>query len=767
MKKSPLIKELQKGLIAWYDFRRGSRVLYIGDKGEALADYLVGQSDTAYDKCGRQIGLELRITIASLENTKQQDFMNQHKNTFDYIICVEKLELESDPASVLRDWKTLLKEDGFCLLGMNNRLGIRFFCGDRDPYTERNFDGIEGYRRAYMKKEDSFMGRCYAKHEIEEMLENAGFASVSFYSVLSNLQNPTILYAYGFQPKEDLANRVFPCYDSPETVFLEEETLYRSLIENGLFHPMANAYLVIARQGEEQEKPHALQITSSMERSREDAMLTIIRDDGQVEKRNAYPEGRKRLEDMMEYATDLKARGIDVVDMELTDTGICMPYIEAPVGQLYLKELFLKDAGAFLEAMDQFRDEILKSSDVIGGNADDELGLTLQYGYLDMVPLNSFYLDGSFVFFDQEFRKERYPANVLLTRMIATFYSGNTEFEKILPQDELYERYGLLSRKLDWLQMEWRFLGELRNEGELWQYHQKVRRDANTVNSNRQSINYPAEDYYRLFINIFDHADTRKLIIFGSGRFAKQFLELYGKDYPPFAVVDNSEKRWGEKLGDMEIQSPEIFTRLSSGEYKVIICIKNYISVMKQLQEMGVAEYSIYDPARDYPKKRKPIVSENSNVISESTDRSREKKKYHTGYISGVFDLFHVGHVNLIKRAKEQCDYLIVGVVSDKGVIKHKGVAPFIPFKERIEMIRSCRYVDEAVEIPVDLNGPKEAWSMYHYDVQFSGSDYINDPYWLNAQQWLREHGADLVFFPYTKETNSTNIKALIEKKLV
>lgn len=754
MKNSLLIKEQQKGLIAWFNFKKESHILYIGDKGDALAEYLMAQSAAVYDESGVEYGLSLVTTVAPMEAAKKRDFQTKNQRVYDYIICIELLEKEDDPTKILRDWQGMLKEDGSLILGMNNRLGVRFFCGDRDPYTDRNFDGIEAYRRAYMKKEDSFLGKCYAKHELEKMLTGAGYKSQIFYSVFSNLQNPTHIFSYGYQPKEDLANRIFPAYGTPETVFLEEEALYRSLIENDLFHQMANAYLVVAGSKVNKE-PRALQVTSSMERSREDALLTIIWDDGQVEKKNAYPEGRKRLENMLEYADDLKSHGVQVLDMKLTATWLKMPFVDAPVAQLYLKQLIQCDKEMFLKEMDRFRDEIMKSSDVIAGNDEDELGCTFQYGYLDMIPLNCFFIDGQYVFYDQEFRQERYPANVILARMIASFYAGNSELQKIIPQDELYERYGLLSRKNDWLVMAGRFLGELRNEGELWQYHQKIRRNADVINSNRQSINYPAEDYYRLFINIFDHADTRKLILFGSGKFAKQFLELYGKDYPPYAIVDNQEKKWGEKLQDIEIQSPEIFTKLSSGEYKVIICIKNYISVMKQLKELGVSEYSIYDPARDYPRKRHPIAPPETG-----------QKKYHIGYISGVFDLFHIGHVNLYRRAKEQCDYLIVGVVSDKGVIKHKGVAPFIPFEERIELVRSCRYVDEAVEIPLDLNGPKQAWPMYHYDVQFIGSDYINNQYWLDNQKWLREHGADLVFFPYTKSTNSTNIKALIEKKL-
>lgn len=143
------------------------------------------------------------------------------------------------------------------------------------------------------------------------------------------------------------------------------------------------------------------------------------------------------------------------------------------------------------------------------------------------------------------------------------------------------------------------------------------------------------------------------------------------------------------------------------------------------------------------------------------------RKKYHTGYIAGVFDLFHIGHLNMFRRAKEQCDYLIVGVVTDEGVRKHKEVEPFIPFAERIEMVRSCRYVDEAVEIPLDYYGTRDAWKLYRFDCQFSGSDYVDNPDWLAEKEFLEKHGAEMVFFPYTESTSSTRIKSLIEKKLL
>jgi len=756
-KITPLIKEIQKGLLAWYDFKEGSHILYVGNRGDAISDWLLSRTGEVYDAAGREIGDSLHVTIAPMEMTVDEQFTGVYKGKFDYIVCIARLEGETDPKSVLRSWKNMLAGGGIYLLGFNNRLGIRFFCGDRDLYTERNFDGIENYRRAYSRKEDKFLGRMYAKAELEQIFFECELHNARFYSVYSNLQNPSHLFAYGYTPREDVTNRIFPTYISPETVFLEEEALYPTLIDNDLFHVLANAYLVEAASDEKAELSQVLQVTASMERSAEDAMLTVIYENGTVEKRNVYPEGRKRFEKMLEYTKDIGAHGVKTVPMKMTERGICMPYIDAPSGQLYLRRLLQSDTTAFLEAMDKFYAQLLKSSDVVLEDRGDGMGATLKYGYPDMVPLNSFYVDGEFVFFDQEFRKDNYPVNVMAMRMISMLYFGNPEFEKIIPVNTLYERYNLLERLDEWRQMESRFLRPLRNEGELWEYHQEIRRNGNTVNSNRQRMNYSEEDYDRLFVDILNNADTRKLILFGSGRFAERFLDLYAVDYMPYAIIDNKKEAWGKSIRGIEIHAPSFLNKLSSGEYKIIICIKNYVSVIKQLDEMGIKDYSVFDPNRDYPRKHHPIA------LPEKENR----KKYHVGYISGTFDLFHVGHLNLFKKAKEQCDYLMVGVVTDKGTIRHKGVAPFIPFEERMELVRSCRYVDEAVEIPVDANGPREAFSMYHFDVMFQGSDHINEPYWIDAQEYLREKGADLVFFPYTLSTNSTNIKALIEKRLV
>ena len=132
------------------------------------------------------------------------------------------------------------------------------------------------------------------------------------------------------------------------------------------------------------------------------------------------------------------------------------------------------------------------------------------------------------------------------------------------------------------------------------------------------------------------------------------------------------------------------------------------------------------------------------------------------GYTCGVYDLFHIGHLNMFRRAKEQCDYLVVGVVSDEQVKKNKHKEPFIPFEERLEIVRNCCYVDEAIEIPIDYSGTVEAYQKYHFDVQFSGSDYENDTWWLEQKEYLESQGAELVFFPYTESTSSSMVQKAI-----
>lgn len=130
------------------------------------------------------------------------------------------------------------------------------------------------------------------------------------------------------------------------------------------------------------------------------------------------------------------------------------------------------------------------------------------------------------------------------------------------------------------------------------------------------------------------------------------------------------------------------------------------------------------------------------------------------GYTAGVFDLFHIGHLNLLKRAKENCDFLIVGVNSDSLVKQYKNKTPIIPEKERLEIIDSLKFVDKVVLVK---NRDKlDAYNKYKFNRIFVGDDWKNHPSYLEAEKQLKPYNVDFMFFPYTQNTSSTLIRKVL-----
>lgn len=139
--------------------------------------------------------------------------------------------------------------------------------------------------------------------------------------------------------------------------------------------------------------------------------------------------------------------------------------------------------------------------------------------------------------------------------------------------------------------------------------------------------------------------------------------------------------------------------------------------------------------------------------------RAVNERRVKIGYLSGTFDLFHIGHLNLLRRAKKQCDYLIVGVHPDAS---HKGKQTFIPFEERKAIVSACRYVDRVVDsCPED----SDAWDKYHYDKLFVGSDYKGTERFIRYEKYFADKNVEIVYFDYTKGTSSTQIRNSISEK--
>lgn len=130
------------------------------------------------------------------------------------------------------------------------------------------------------------------------------------------------------------------------------------------------------------------------------------------------------------------------------------------------------------------------------------------------------------------------------------------------------------------------------------------------------------------------------------------------------------------------------------------------------------------------------------------------------GYTTGVFDLFHVGHVNLLRNAKSLCDKLIVGVTVDE-LVSYKGKNSVIPFSERLEVVRSCKYVD--VAIPQTSIDKFEACLKLKPNFLFVGDDWYSNDGWNEMEKRLESIGVSVVYFPYTQGTSSTLINSVLQ----
>ena len=134
-----------------------------------------------------------------------------------------------------------------------------------------------------------------------------------------------------------------------------------------------------------------------------------------------------------------------------------------------------------------------------------------------------------------------------------------------------------------------------------------------------------------------------------------------------------------------------------------------------------------------------------------------QKKKYRIGYTDGVYDLFHIGHLNMIQTAKSYCEHLIVGVHGDDVVEEYKHRRPIINENDRKRIVESIKGVDEAVINR--FRDKMKLWELHHFNVVFIGDDWKGTERWNNFEKILSEVNVDVIYVPYTKGISTTDIR--------
>ena len=204
-------------------------------------------------------------------------------------------------------------------------------------------------------------------------------------------------------------------------------------------------------------------------------------------------------------------------------------------------------------------------------------------------------------------------------------------------------------------------------------------------------------------------------------------------------------------------------TRFNGGENQPELTAalsRQIVENLLQRSTLFIPEYEeIYNGVLEHYKNDPHEYGLHSYQYKKDAGRVCNEKRVCIGYLSGTFDLFHVGHLNLLKRAKAQCDYLIVGVHPDAS---HKGKQTFIPFEERMTVVGACRYVDKVVPSCFE---DSDAWDLWHYNKLFVGSDYKGTERFARYEAFLADKDAEIVYLPYTQSTSSTQIRNTIMTK--
>lgn len=186
--------------------------------------------------------------------------------------------------------------------------------------------------------------------------------------------------------------------------------------------------------------------------------------------------------------------------------------------------------------------------------------------------------------------------------------------------------------------------------------------------------------------------------------------------------------------------------------------IENIFEKMKNKETLYIPKYDqIYKSVLNRYYTNSDKFGIESYEYKLDSNRINNKSSIKVGYLSGTFDLFHIGHLNLLKRAKDYCDYLVVGVHKDAS---HKGKKAFIPFEERMEIVRNIKYVDKVIE------SKKEDIDVYKeikYDYLFVGSDYKGSERFKRYEDYFKESEVKIIYMPYTIGTSSTELRRSIQ----
>ena len=441
------LTDYRSSILRWYPFTKDSVVLEIGAEYGALTGALC-------DRCREVFSVTDTLFRARLIRERYKTRNNLTVCTgidddaisskkFDYIILFGALEKTDRPAALLNNLKPLLKKDGLILLEADNKYGIQYLVGKKEKYSGIPFESLDNYIHSSIK-------HGYNLDELRKIIVDSDYNYYKFYYPLPDYIAPKALFSDSCQPKSNIGERLTSYYEDTSTIIANDRQLFLDIIENGSFSYFANNFIV-----EVTDDPARItdinMVVLSAYRSRKHSFATIMHDDKTVEKKCLYNEGYDYAKYLLDLTNEISGAGIPILPMKLADNSLFMNFINGKTVQQHLQCLVERhsEPERFYDVFDKMWGYILKSSRHSQNGSFsgiENIGPILSKAYLEMISLNSFWIDNDILFFDQEYVEENYPAKYVQFRSIKYVYLNIPEIENSIEKKDLEERYGINSK---------------------------------------------------------------------------------------------------------------------------------------------------------------------------------------------------------------------------------------------------------------------------------------------------------------------------------
>lgn len=465
------LTHLRKNILNWYPFKKESSVLEIGCGLGAITNMLC-------EKCNDVTAVELskKRATATLLRCREKENLEiivgnlndiEFGKKFDYITLIGVLEYQGqytetdNPyADFLRTIKKLLKPDGKLLIGIENKYGLKYWCGAKEDHTGIPFDGMNQYRIGNKN------AQTFSKKELNQLIKISGFKNTYFYYPMPDYKLPTVIYSEKKLPDTENMQDLQPYYTDKSTLIADEMGMYKDLIENNVFEFFSNSFLVECSDANVGEVSFA---NISSERLEKYRIITRFRGEDTVEKFALNENlGKEHLYQTIKNQEALCKAGLKVWNAQMEEGIIKSKRSHEQLLENKLLELYKEQNTEEIYAMyDRVYNEILKSSvyateednilyelEIAERNNGKNYGSILKIAYLDMIFRNAFYKGQEIYWFDQEWILENVPAKYVLYYAMQRFYQSYPWVENVVSINSLAEKYDMLSVWQDFKKLE-------------------------------------------------------------------------------------------------------------------------------------------------------------------------------------------------------------------------------------------------------------------------------------------------------------------------